>query len=344
MIIWVALLTFVKICGDFIIMQAVDYYLKKLLFEYDCVTIPGLGGFIMQSQAATINHVRNRINPPSRIPSFNSLLNHDDGLLISSVARHEHITYREAGSVVSEFVEDCKLRIAAGENFILEGIGELSSGSDSGIRFRQLDRSNFFAGAFGMEALTLYPISRLKHPVRLSQKPVDRKLQPVKERKPASVKWTLILSVPVILFLLYGIIFPTSIQNFYTNYTGILSDFGYPKGVWQPVVNEPVSSPEMPVLKIQVSDPVELPVEIVKTALPQSPRYYVIGGCFEREENAGKFLSDLLNRGFEAEKAGTNNRGHIRISYKSFPDKASALPYLNHVRNEENASAWLLKY
>jgi len=313
-------------------MQPAEYYLKELLFDYDCVTIPGLGGFIMQSQPAKINRGKNRISPPSRYPSFNSLLNHDDGLLISAISRAEHISYRDAGSVISNFAENCKKRISSGEGIILGSIGELSSGPDGEIRFRPLNQLNFLAGVYGMDPLNLYPVSRPQDQTRVTRRPADRTPGQSRERKPAAVKWTLMVSVPVILFLLYGIIFPTSIQNLYTNYSGIVSDIGYPKGV------------PVPVLMTPEPNPVEKPVAVVETVMPESPRYFIIGGCFKNEENAGKFLAELINRGFEAEKAGTNNRGHMRISYKSFADKASALPYLHKIRNEENASAWLLKY
>jgi len=317
-------------------MRPAETYLKDLLFDYDCVTIPGLGGFIMQSKPARISKSKNRIHPPSRYPTFNGLLNHDDGLLISAIARAEHISYRDAGFIVSEFTENCKLRISNGEKIILEGIGELYSGPDNGIIFRQLNQLNFFAGVFGMGSLDLYPLAGPQYPSRITHRPVDRKQHQSKERKPAAVKWTLILSVPVILFLLYGIIFPASIQNFYMNYSGIVFDIGYPKGVKQ-LPETHAFIPPAPV-------PAEKPVAVVETVVPKSPRYFIIGGCFEKEENAGKFMTELINRGFEAERAGTNNRGQVRISYKSYADKTSALPYLQKIRNEENASAWLLKY
>lgn len=336
-------------------MQPAEYYLKELLFEYDCVTIPGLGGFIMQSQPASINRGKNRLLPPSRFPSFNSLLNHDDGLLVSTMARKGNISYREAGVIAGEFAEACKKRIINGEKVNLEGIGELSSGPDGGIQFRQLPQANFLAGVFGMEPLNLFPLAKPQFPARLSAKPSDRKPKQIAERKPASVKWTLIVSLPVILFLLYGIIFPSSIRYLYNNNAGLVFDLTpthfiryvdnkeliIPDKV---VVLEKIAVPDQPVINAPSPVPVEKPVAAVEPVGKLSPRYYIIGGCFLSEINADKFLHELNNRGFEAEKAGTNNRGQIRISYKSFNDKPSALSFLQSIRDEENPAAWLLKY
>jgi hypothetical protein len=334
-------------------MQPAEYYLKELLFDYDCVTIPGLGGFIMQLQPARISKAKNRINPPSRYPSFNSLLNHDDGLFISCISRAEQLSYRDAGSVVNDFAENCKKRLSAGEIIILEGIGELSAGTEGVIRFRPSNQSNFFTGAFGMEAVNLYPLTRTQNPARMTQRHADRMPGSLREKKPASVAWTLALSMPIILFLLYGIIFPSSIHNIYTNYSGIISDIAHPADQQPDAINySPVTKvdPEVEITP-EISNPPKFKtVSEVKTetltepTIQESLKYYIIGGCFENEANAGKFMADLINRGFHAEKAGTNNRGHVRISYESFSDKASAIPYLQKIRIEENASAWLLKY
>jgi hypothetical protein len=330
-------------------MQTAEYYLKDLLYTYDCVTIPGLGGFIIQSQSSRIDREKSRIYPPSRYPSFNSLLNHDDGLLISAIARAEKISYYDSGMVVNEFAENCKRKLSLGEKIILEGIGELSSNPEGAIRFRHLNQANFYPGVFGMEPLNLFPIARRKSPERLTQKPVDRRISHQKEKQPASVRWTLVLSVPIILFLLYGIIFPSSIQNLYRNYSGLLIDIGGPERVQPPAFNNITVASETLIIRTPAPAektvvPAEKTVIAAVNPVILSPKYYVIGGCFISEENAARFLQELIGRGFEAERAGSNNRGQVRISYKSFPDRTAALSYLQIIKNEENPSAWLLKY
>jgi hypothetical protein len=329
-------------------MQTAEYYLRKLLHKYDCVTIPGLGGFILQSQPSRIEREKSRIYPPSRYPYFNSMLNHDDGLLISAIALAENISYHDSGLFVHGFVSDCKIRLSLGEKIVLEGIGEFSTNPEGAIQFRHLNHSNFLQETFGMEPLNIYPVSIQKLPARITQKPVDRKPQRSGSKQPASVRWTLMLSVPIVIFLLYGIIFPASIRNLYTNYSGIVFDIGYPKVVLvenkEPVTVGLIAAPGVPLVNNPAPEPVEKAGVIAEKSIENSPKYYIIGGCFLSEENAVKFLLELINRGFEAEKAGSNNRGQIRISYKSFPDKSSALSYLQTIRSEENPSAWLLKY
>jgi len=316
----------------------VEQYLADLLYDYDCVTIPGLGGFIIQQQPSKINRSKNRISPPTRYPAFNSLLSHDDGLLIGTIAKAGKLSYREAGNIVDEFARNCKKRILSGEKVILENIGELFSGGDGAIVFSQSSSVNFHGGVYGMEPVTLVPLSTIQDQARLVRKPDDRKPRMTKEKKPASVKWTLILSLPVIVFLLYGIIFPSSIHQLYKSYTGFIPGFRHTEVIHKML---PVETPVLTVAPKETARPAAIVAEPLQD---KSQKYYIIGGCFENEENAGKFIEGLIKRGFEAEKAGTNNRGQIRISYRSFHDKAPALTYLQMIRNEENNSAWLLKY
>jgi cell division septation protein DedD len=335
-------------------MQSPELYLKELLYDFDCVTIPGFGGFVMQANHAKLDGSRHKIYPPSRYPSFNSLLKHDDGLLISRIAKACDIPYAEAGARVRDFAGKLAQRISWGETIVLEGIGQLYKGAEGNILFEPQHQANFLSNAFGLQPLNIYPVTRQVQPARTAQKRIDRTSVGIREKRPASVKWTLALSLPIILFLLYGTIFPSSVQKIYMNYSGILI------GWYLSETAEPVKTKDFvevkPIIKVA-----EKPVEIVPpsvtitspevnsepvptVATPDSQKYYVIGGCFEKEENAEKFLSSLIKKGYDAEKAGVTKKGHIRISYKSFGEKAPALSYLQRIKTEENEGAWLLKY
>jgi len=335
-------------------MHAPDQYLKDLLYEYDCVTIPGFGGFIMQLQQARVDQSRQRIYPPSRQPSFNSLLMHDDGLLISRMARSAELSYHDASRQVAEFISDMNKRLELKESIVLKGIGQLEKGPEGAIVFRPDAKANFLPSTYGMVAMNLYPVSKRTEKTITQKKHADRTSRDFRGKKPASVKWTMALTLPVILFLLYGIIFPSSIQKMYTNYSGMIPE------IFQANQPEPVARQAVPEVKLiqekenVIIEPPEPPVIINKTEQiaekpttelsPASVKYYIIGGCFEKEENAEKFLVALNKKGFEAEKAGVTKRGHVRISYKSFNDKEPALSYLQKIKEEENPAAWLLKY
>jgi len=338
-------------------MRSPEHFLKELLFDYDCVTIPGIGGFIMQNQPAKIDRVRHRIHPPAKFPAFNVLLDHDDGLLTNCIARTESMTYQEAGAIVHAFGEKLKWKISRGESIILEGIGTLKPGSEQQIIFTPSREVNFSADAFGMDAINLQPLTATSTSKRTLAKPVDRTDREKHKKQPASVRWTVAFSLPVILFLLYGIIFPASIQKMATNYTGLAMDL-LRREATRPVKEQPVMASETienvvlatePIInspRVIEDIPVTEPAETTSTtSADQSPvKYYIIGGCFGNKENAEKFLSELLEKGYQAEQAGVTKKGHVRISYNSFSNREPALIYLQRIKEEENPAAWLLKY
>jgi hypothetical protein len=335
-------------------MQPVDLYIRELLFEYDCVIVPGLGGFLAQARPALLLRDKRRIYPPSRIVTFNAMLVHDDGLLASCIAREENTTFREALNKIEAYVSGCKNILASGQSVKMEGIGNLSVTPEKNIVFHALADANFAGSTFGMDSIYLHPSEKEEPSKRTDKKPVDRAPRAIR-KSPASVKWTLSVALPVIVFLLYGIIFPASFQRLYMNYSGIITDVFNIKT--HPSPERTVEMKQEPVEAAVVSLPVEPPVVIQNMpAEPSKPvlksgavpvsgkKFYIIGGCFESHDNAYKFLSELKNRGFEAEEAGTNQRGHLRISYKSFPERQEALIYLDEIKASENPAAWLLKY
>jgi len=338
-------------------MRTPDQYIIDLLFEFDCVTIPGFGGFIMHSRSARLDEARHRIFPPTRVPSFNSLLNHDDGLLISRVSTGNGLSYKEASNNVADFVNELRRRIASGETVELEGIGSFRQGIEDEIMFYPHQVANFLPTAFGMEAQGLFSVNRQAEFSRKDSKPADRSAKQIRHRNPKPVRWTLAVSLPIVALLLYGIIFPASIQTIYMNYSGIVVDFFTSK--------EFVTTPEFKLTETTVTmpAPVEIKEEEENKILPETitsheikadpapvnpsevaPKFYIIGGCFEKEENADKFLAWLLKKGYEAEKAGVTKKGHTRISYKSFTEKDPALSFLLKIKDTENPGAWLLKY
>lgn len=350
-----ALTTFVK-NFRFIKMRAPDQYLKDLLFDHDCVTIPGFGGFIMQSRPAAADQARHRIYPPSRVPSFNRMLNHDDGILISRVSKENNLSYSEAAHIIHEYASELNLKIISGEIVEMEGLGTFRKGAENETVFKPDARANFSPLTFGMESLSLYPVRNQLPAIKREFKPADRTAKQYREKNPASVRWTVAVSIPIIAFLLYGIIFPQSVQSIYTNYAGIITEYFHRtevKNTTEPVVTETIVSMPLPV---EVKKEENIDLQVVSTPEPLdskpvnetpehiAPKYYIIGGCFEKEENAEKFLNLLLKKGFDAEKAGVTGKGHTRISYKSFSDKAPALSFLNKIKEEENPGAWLLKY
>ena len=75
-----------------------------LLFEHDCVIIPGFGGFVAQYSAASFEEKKQTFTPPSKSILFNKNLINNDGLLAHKYVSSYQLTYEEALSLIEEEV------------------------------------------------------------------------------------------------------------------------------------------------------------------------------------------------------------------------------------------------
>lgn len=92
-------------------MNEIIRHIEFLLVSHDCVIIPGFGAVLAHSLSARYDKSSDVLLPPSRTFSFNKSLNHNDGLLVSSIARSKGISFEAAASVVSVEVETMRRQL-----------------------------------------------------------------------------------------------------------------------------------------------------------------------------------------------------------------------------------------
>ncbi|MEM7102705.1 MAG: SPOR domain-containing protein [Bacteroidota bacterium] len=184
----------------------VGKYISELLFEHDCVIIPGLGGFIANYQEATVDHGQGDIIPPSKSISFNADLQINDGLLINHITRKNHITYAEARNAVEEYTKKCKLTLENGEILALPSVGKLYKDIEDKLRFIP-DSTNFLMDSFGLPKVQFYPILRAEtteEKIAIIENSVEKPI-PIRERsRKRGVAWFPIAATAgvILLFLL----------------------------------------------------------------------------------------------------------------------------------------------
>ena len=57
-------------------------HISELLYDHNCVIIPGFGGFITNYKSADFDHQNNVVLPARKVVAFNQSLVENDGLLI----------------------------------------------------------------------------------------------------------------------------------------------------------------------------------------------------------------------------------------------------------------------
>ncbi|GAB2538354.1 HU domain-containing protein [Spirosoma aerophilum] len=135
-------------------MAAVKDYLKKLLYQYDCVVVPELGAFLTHYQPASFTESNALYLPPRKRVAFNEALRFDDGILSNYIMLHEPVTREAAQKHISQFVTELRQNISVEGRFDLDGIGTFSYNDEGRLQFDPSLRHNFFGEAYGMSALT----------------------------------------------------------------------------------------------------------------------------------------------------------------------------------------------
>lgn len=135
-------------------MAAVKDYLKKLLYQYDCVVVPDLGAFLTHYQPAAFTETSGLYLPPRKRVAFNEALRFDDGILANYIMLHEPVTREGAQKYMSQFVMGLRQQIETDGRFEIDGIGTFTHNDEGRLQFDPSLRHNFFGEAYGMSALT----------------------------------------------------------------------------------------------------------------------------------------------------------------------------------------------
>lgn len=137
-----------------------DIYIANLLYDYDCVVVPQLGGFVTNYRCARIDEKAGMAYPPGKDIRFNRNLTKNDGLLATAVARAEGITFEAANEVIHEAVEQTLTQMQGGQQVKFNKIGVLYFDDHRNIRFEPFNDHNFYRGSFGLEPFALPAISK----------------------------------------------------------------------------------------------------------------------------------------------------------------------------------------
>ncbi len=134
-------------------MTPVGDYLKKLLYQYDCLVVPEFGAFLTHYLPASFSEATGQYLPPRKRLAFNEALRLDDGILINYVMLHESLTRDEALRYINGFVTAMKQQIRVGGSYTLDGVGLLTTNEEGRLQFHPELRHNFEAESYGFQPI-----------------------------------------------------------------------------------------------------------------------------------------------------------------------------------------------
>lgn len=344
-------------------------YINELLFRYDCVIIPGFGGFVGNYAPARIHPVQHRFYPPCKRITFNRHLQNNDGLLANLISQDTGCSFEKAMELIHSHVRQIEKELKEGKRVVIDKIGMFTMDIEKNIQFEPNLSSNYLLDSYGLLTFQVLPVQSQEEKIQETPAKEIPKEVPVLsiERKNELARLGKLAIAASVLFTLIWIPLRTDLLEEAHVGTTISKLFHKETPLYQPRTDHlPVTaiSPETPGLERELEntghsiawsflDREELaegtPSHLfiapepaaVKASTPAGP-YHVVGGCFEYIDNAETLVNRLKQKGYPALIAGKRH-GLFVVSYGSFGKRNEALELLREVKRLENEQAWLLR-
>jgi hypothetical protein len=299
-------------------------YIADLLYRYECVIVPGFGGFVSNNRSARIDTFSNTFYPPYKQISFNSQLSSNDGLLTNYISNSENLGYESALNYIKFEVEEWNKKLKF-QDLELEGLGALSLENDK-LLFEPSDKVNYLTSSFG---LTNFVSPEIKREMYREQVIALEEKAPVyftEERKkaPNYLKYAAIFVIGISSLALAG--------KFYQDYRN--SQAASVMQAEQNVIQQKIEKATFEIAK-------PLPAVQLEITAPKK-NFHVIAGAFRIPENADRIVVKLKEEGYDARILGVNKWGLSVVSFNSYLTKEESEAGLEQIQQDKEKDAWIL--
>jgi hypothetical protein len=320
-----------------------EKYISELLFEYDCVIIPGFGGFIGNYTPARLQASYHTFYPPFKSLLFNANLKQNDGLLAVRISQGEKISYADALLSIRSLVNSWRKELNSGLTVEIDQAGKLYMDKEGNIQFEQNKETNFLNESYGLSSFISPAIKRQGIRNNIEKKILQYAESTAYHRWeiPKTLKWAALLALPIGTAALLGISNLEKIKSLSVAYSGMIFSSSLPK-TSESVAVKSTFRPEKKevIVSTEIKEPAKQELTVVKTV--REKPFAIIVGAFKFLENAEGLVSDLRSKGYDAAIVGQTKKGLYRVSLVSFTDKKEAFDQLALVRSKEFSSAWIL--
>ena len=302
-----------------------ETYISDLLYRYECVIVPGFGGFITNETTAKLNRFTHTFYPPTKQITFNSHLQNNDGLLANYIASVENVTFSEAVTLIKNEI-DTWSESMKNETIELSKIGTLSLDQQGKIIFEPSTSQNYLTNSFGLATFNSPVVKRGLSSTKESElKPIIPLTSEVPKRKtPVFLKYA---ASAAILFAVGSFTWNTYNVNQYNEQ--ILAEQQQQKAVELEIQQATfVIDNPLPTITLNITKEVH--------------NYHIVAGAFREVENADKKVKELIGNGFKAQILGVNKWGLTQVAFSSYNSRAEALDNLKAIKRTISSDAWLL--
>ena len=130
-------------------------FLQELILDYNRISLPGLGSFIIESLPAYFSEDGNTIFPPTKRVSFQQKESWDDMLLARRYRKEKGVTMDVARKDVKAFLAKFEEDLKQSKNIEIPGFGKMRSTKEGNYFFVADKRLGIFAEDMGLEPISL---------------------------------------------------------------------------------------------------------------------------------------------------------------------------------------------
>ncbi len=332
-------------------------HISRLLYDHECVIIPGLGAFLTRYHAAEVNHATHMMRPPSRRVYFNSSIRENDGLLAKSVSYLEQINYQDALDQITRSVKEWQVILNDGKKVNLAGIGRLYKDDASRLQFNPSLEINYSPASYGLAIFRSPAIQRQAEIRKTINKAIEKHVineHPETNTKKVAgwVSWAAVLG-PVILASAIGYAYFTTAPQPLENMSGF-SIMNFSRSIREtpePPMSYEAEEPASEVEEIAETRPAENAASAITEDEPakepvdyntpaKTGHYHIVVGSFKDAHNANTYITQLKSQGYNAYLAEGDN-SYSRVAIGNFASEASARNALDGIKQNVHPNSWI---
>lgn len=349
-----------------------DQHISALLYDYDCVVVPQLGGFVTNYKPAQHDEKSGLAHPATKDIRFNKNLTKSDGLLETTIADGMGMSFEDASRGLKREVEKCWSKLNGGERIKFNKIGVLYIDDNKNLRFEPSSDQNYLKNTFGFESFALPAMRKEETPTPKptqatpASKQEETPVIPIPEaKKPRGIYWVAAATIlPFMAMSMYvgltsNFKSPTELSvaelNPFAMNEAKVGKYS-PSQVGETVIDEKAETGLYPSgetvfpysFESSKIDSTGVWIDLRDKTVAASPKpitgtYHIIAGCFGEEGNADTFVGKLIGHGYDAAILD-KHKDLYRVKIESFQSYEEALKSLDNIRSTGIfPSAWLLK-
>lgn len=333
-------------------MLRITTHIEHLLLVHDCVIVPKLGGFVLQTVPSAYREEEHMFHPVRKEIVFNTTLQHNDGLLSESYMQTYHMDYRKAQSMLEKDIQQLRTSLQEQKEVQMGKIGSFTLGNEGQLIYSPGETGLFSVNSYGLSvfhfpALQPMEIEREETKLLTDKKkkdilyiPVSRKLIRVVAASAAAIAMFFLISTPVkdVNQAAYTASF---IPNEFVSYKPVAKV----KATETPettILSEKVASKPLPAPKVSAQKKeVEKPATLAVSKSNNVKSYHIVIASFPSEAQANDYIANVDRKVCKHVSKIARN-GKYRIYADKFDNREAAESYMTTLRKTEKyKDAWL---